>query len=401
MTTLKMLLAEIRYRKLNFLLSLVAVTMAVALFVAGPVLVDGYGRRTQQTMDQLEDETRKLMRDMGFNLLIVHRDTNMADFWATDFATVDMPQDYVDKLAASGDLTTVTHLVATLQQRIDFGGRKALLVGYLPETTQTHMGKKKPMGYDIEPGTLLLGYELGAGKRQGEDMEMLGKNFRIAGIMPEKGSKEDITVAVHLNDAQALLENKQGKINQILALGCNCASSDLANIRKQLAAVLPETRITEFQSIALARAEQRKEVGQSRAEVEALVETLATVLTPVVVLTMAIWVGLLALANVRQRRTEIGILRAIGKGSGTIACLFLGKAMLLGLLGGALGFALGSLLAQLLGVKILDVPANQFPIHVEVLLIALLGAPILSAAASYLPTLSAILQDPAVVLRDQ
>ncbi len=401
MTTLKILLAEIRYRKLNFLLSLIAVTMAVALFVAGPVLVDGYGRQTQQRMAQLEDETRKLMRGMGFNLLIVHRDTNMADFWAADFATIDMPQNYVHKLAASRDLTKVTHLVATLQQKIDFGNRKALLVGYLPETTQMYMDKKKPMGYNIEPGTVLLGYELGAGKKQGENIEVLGKNFHIAKIMPEKGSKEDISLAVHLSDAQALLENKQGKINQILALGCNCPDSDLANIREQLAAVLPETRITEFQSIALARAEQRKRVGQSRAEIQRVVETLAAVLTPVVVLTMAIWVGLLALANVRQRRTEIGILRAIGKGSGTIACLFLGKAMLLGLLGGALGFVLGLLLAQLLGVMILDVPTDQFPIHVEVLLIALLGAPIVSAVASYLPTLSAILQDPAVVLRDQ
>ena len=40
-------------------------------------------------------------------------------------------------------------------------------------------------------------------------------------------------------------------------------------------------------------------------------------------------------------------------------------------------------------------------VGMPLLLIALLGAPLLSAVASYLPTLTAVLQDPVVVLRDQ
>jgi len=112
-------------------------------------------------------------------------------------------------------------------------------------------------------------------------------------------------------------------------------------------------------------------------------------------------VGLLALANVRERRTEIGVLRAIGKGSARIAALFLGKAVLLGLLGAVVGFALGSWMAQALGTRVLDVSPGQFTVHYTVLLGALVGAPVLSALASYLPTLSALMQDPAVVLQDR
>ena len=124
MTTFRLLLAEIRYRKVNFALSVSGVMIAVALFVAAPVLVDGYQRETQKQVGRWEDqvgelkrsvaemrdgmarvetetaaelarlekETRRLMRDMGFNLLIVHRDTNMNDFWAADFAANHMPQ---------------------------------------------------------------------------------------------------------------------------------------------------------------------------------------------------------------------------------------------------------------------------------------------------------------------
>lgn len=410
MSIFKILLAEIRYRKLNFVLSLFAVIMAVTLFVAGPVLVDGYGRQTHVELAQLENETRKLMRDMGFNLLIVHRDTNMSDFWAADFAARDMPQEYVRRLANDERLTMVTHLVASLQQKITWNNRKVLLVGYLPETPQPHRAqtefakkrqqKKVPMGYDVEPGTVHLGYELGVGRKEGETVEVLGKPFRIAKIDFEQGSKKDITIKMHLNDAQALL-SKTGRINQIEALECDCAGAELANIRKQLEDVLPETRITELRTIALARAEQRAEVRNARNKMQGLVETLAAVITPVIVLACAIWVGLLALVNVRERRTEIGILRAIGKGSGTIAALFLGKAVLLGLFGAAVGFVLGSGLAAVLGGYALGVTADQFAVHYHVLLISLLGAPLLSAVASYLPTLSALMQDPAVVLRDQ
>ena len=189
MSTLKILLAEIGYRKLNFVLSLIAVMIAVTLFVVGPIVIDAYARQTQKQLAKLEDETRKLMRDMGFNLLIVHRDTNMNDFWAADFASETMPQEYVDRLAGDQRLTLVTHLVATLQEKIEWENRKVLLVGYLPETPQPHRAltkfaqqmqkKKKPMGYDVEPETVHLGHELGVGKKVGETTQVQGRSRSV------------------------------------------------------------------------------------------------------------------------------------------------------------------------------------------------------------------------------
>ena len=466
MNPLRLLLAEIRYRKLNFVLSLSAVAVAVTLFVAGPMLIDAYQRETQsqitqwqqrlteseelvaameagvaeveqeteQELAKLEKQTRRLMRDMGFNLMIVARETNMTDFWADDFTTHYMPQAYVDRLAGDHRLTLITHLVATLQDKITWDDRKVLLVGYLPESTQSHLHQKAPMGYNVELGTVLLGHELGVTHKPGEMVDVLGKEFTVERILPEQGSKEDITIAMHLSDAQEVLDKKNPpKISQIMALGCRCVGSSLPNVRKQLEEVLPETRITEFRSIALARAEQRnlveakqaviladmkenleqrREILEQRKEVlanmEALrarigrvMETLANVITPLVVLASAAWVGLLALANVRERRTEIGILRAIGKRAGTIAWLFLGKAVLLGLLGAVVGAVLGTAMAEYFGVRALDLAADRLHVDYIMVLAALIGAPLLSAVASYLPTLVALMQDPAVVLRDQ
>ncbi|MBI1904176.1 MAG: ABC transporter permease [Planctomycetia bacterium] len=437
MASFRLLLAELRFRKLNFALALLAVAAAAALVVAGLLLVEGYRRETAgrlavmeaqshaavdaQTKELalLDDETRKLMLTMGFNLLIVHKDTNMADLWAEDFAAKDMPQEYVERLAQSKELEHVRHLVATLQQKIKWQERTVLLVGYLKETPQTHFQDKKPMGHAIEPGTVFLGYELWAGAKlkAGDSVEVLGRPFRVAKTLPERGSKEDITLAMNIADAQSLL-GKPGKVNHILAIGCQCEGDRLGTIRKELERTLPETKITEHQSIAQARAEQRDKVAATRivvlasakAQREQLIEQrsgiesslfrLTTFGTPWVILLCGLIVGLLALVNVRERRPEIGLMRAIGKTSLYIAGLFLAKSLLLGLAGGAIGYGLGLLVARLVGAQVYEISAGNVAAPLSLLLWTVVGAPVVCALATYLPTVSAVAQDPAVALRE-
>ena len=54
-------------------------------------------------------------------------------------------------------------------------------------------------------------------------------------------------------------------------------------------------------------------------------------------------IGLLAFLNTRARRQEINPSRT-GKGSPSVATLFLGKALVLGVVGAACGFGLGTVL---------------------------------------------------------
>ena len=75
-------------------------------------------------------------------------------------------------------------------------------------------------------------------------------------------------------------------------------------------------------------------------------------------------------------------------------------AVLLGLLGAAIGLLLGIWLARWLGSRALELTPDHFRASRDVLFYVLGGAPLLSALASYLPTLWALVQDPAVVLRE-
>ena len=91
----------------------------------------------------------------------------------------------------------------------------------------------------------------------------------------------------------------------------------------------------------------------------------------------------------------------MGLGSAPIAALFLGKAVLVGLIGAAAGFALGTWLALYLGPQIFALTATKMTPMLSLLIWALVGAPVLCVMASYLPTVYAILQDPAEILREE
>lgn len=251
MSILRLLTKEILHRKLNFLLSLLAVVVAVALFVA--VLTMGKAS---------EREASRLMRDMGFNLIIVPKDTNMEDFWARDFSDKDMPDDYVHRLAKAPYIAA-DHYVAMLQRKVSWRGRSILLTGLLPEVPAAGRRTKAPMGVTVKPGTCKVGYELASnlGLKKGDTIEIMGKTFEVSQCLGEAGSKDDIRIYVHLHDAQELL-GKKGRINVIQALGCRCKGDRLATIRQQIAKALPDTKVTEFSSIAVARAETRRMVDR-------------------------------------------------------------------------------------------------------------------------------------------
>ena len=379
MFTARMLLSEIRHRKLNFLSATIAATVAVALFV-GIFTTSEASRR----------ETIRLMRNMGFNLIIVPKGTDMADFWSKDFATKEMPEEYVHRLANS-ERVSVQHLVARLQKRVDWQGRKVLLTGILPEIQMKYRPTKSAMSPAIESGTVYVGYELWrtTGIGQGGTIELGGKQFRVAKLLEEQGSKDDIRIYGHLHDVQEVL-GRPGRINEIEALGCLCTGDALGDIRDQLARDLPETKVTEFRTLAVMRAETRKMMDQY-----------AALIIPAIVLAAAVWVGLVALSNVRERRSEIGTLRAMGVQSGPIAALFLGKAVIIGLVGGVLGFVLGTWLAMHYGPEVFPLTAKKFAPMYTLLAWSLGGAVLLCVIASYLPTVQATVQDPAEVLREE
>jgi ABC-type lipoprotein release transport system permease subunit len=126
-----------------------------------------------------------------------------------------------------------------------------------------------------------------------------------------------------------------------------------------------------------------------------------SLILPVVLVVCAVWIGALAMINVREREYEIGILRAVGHGSGRIALLFLGKALVIGVIGALIGFAAGTALAMIYGPGIFKVTAKFLKPSYDLLLSSVIAAPAFAAISSFIPAMLAVTHDAAATLNEK
>ncbi len=406
MTIWKLVTSEILHRRMNFALGVLAVMVASTSFIGSITLLQIHEADLVQGMNKLKDDTRKAMLKLGFNVVILPKDQNLADWYADDYASKYMPEDYVHKLANSR-IVTVRHFLPSLQQKIEWPERKRkiILVGARGEVPNLHKNPVKPLVQPVPPGTISFGYELhrNLDLKVGEKVKLMGKEFTIHACHKERGNKDDITAWIYLAEAQELLD-KQGLINAILALECLCTGDALPLIRKEIAAILPDTQVIERGSRALARAEARTKVEREARITLENEKHLASILTPVVVTGCAVWVALLGFTNVRARREEIGVLRTLGVSAKSILVMFVSRHILVGVLGGALGFCAGVLAAVYFSAALegtrTQITSMDFSVA-GLFVLSVGGAAALAVIAGWIPTIMATRQDPADVLREE
>ena len=286
--------------------------------------------------------------------------------------------------------------------------RTIILTGIKGEVPFLHKNPKEPMLVAIPKGSIILGYELHKSMQiePGDKVKLNGKYFVVTKCNETRGNRDDITVWIDLAEAQEMLD-KKGKINAIQALKCHCAGNSLAAVRKEVHSVLPGTKVIEKGSKVLARAEARDRAAQEaldaieaeklhRLNMRKEQENFASILVPLILFGSAIWIAFLFINNVRDRKSEIGILRAIGVKEGKIMNLFLLKAIIIGFFGAFLGYlvglATGSILGEQFTIKVFDI---------NIFLLALVLAPVLAVMSAYVPATIAARQDPADVLREE
>jgi putative ABC transport system permease protein len=379
MRILGLIFREIIHHRTNTALSVLAVMAAVAMCVS---LV--------MTQEASYRETKRIMRDMGFNVRIIPKATDMGDFYLKGFSEHTFSEEAIHRLASQENIS-YNHLVATLQQQMKFGDMTVVVMGLSGELFPP--GRKKPlMSHPIKPGTVHVGYEIARhfGLKKGDSISLGGETFTISLAMPESGSTDDIRIFGALPDIQRLL-GLEGQINEIKAIDCLCLTPDedpQAILRAELNRVIPEAQTFLLSDMAEARARQRK-----------MVEKYMAFLIPLFLVLSGVLLAALVALNVRARQAEIGVLRALGYGSSVIGALFLGKAIVVGLIGAGIGYGVGTWLAVSIAPSIFQVTAKGIKAMPELLGWSLLIAPIFAAVVSFIPAVIAVTQDPATTLR--
>ncbi len=239
------------------------------------------------------------------------------------------------------------------------------------------------------------------------DVTKIPAPLKVTAILTSDGP-EDESIVVSLSRAQSLA-GKPGEYRKLYVSALTKPEDDFA--RRDPKTMKPD----EFErwscspyvsSIAysiqqvLPGADVRviRRVAEGEGQILTRVRMLLWLVTGAALLAAALAVGASAAASVIERRTEIGLMKALGAGSGMVGFLLAAEQLLLAFVGGGIGYALGILLARILGQKIFGAaPEPSFIVFFVVIALAA-GVTLLGSA---LPLHRASRYQPAPILRGE
>ena len=378
---MKLILKEILHRKFNFLMGLLGMVTIVALVVFFYTMT----RATQK-------ETIRLTRDMGFNVRIIPGETDINQFWVDGYSNLSMSQEVVDKLVDQKSIN-YAHLTATLHKRIQWRDKHIVLTGIASEEREPSGAKKSKMIFAIEENKVYLGYEIANqfNINEGDIVDVLGQKFEVSKTLTESGSEDDVRMYFNLETLQSLVK-MEGRVNEVMAINCMCSTKNgdpLGELRAELQKIAPEAEVIMKSSVADAREKQRK-----------MTDKYFLYLFPIILIICALWLGSVTMTNVKERTSEIGVMRAIGFTSWKISKQFFLRVLLIGFIGALIGFAIGTVLSYQLGPNIFNVTKIAIEPNYILLLLAVLIGPLFAALSSLLPVIWAVNRDSAELLKE-
>jgi putative ABC transport system permease protein len=141
-----------------------------------------------------------------------------------------------------------------------------------------------------------------------------------------------------------------------------------------------------------------RQVAEGEGRILTRVGSLMWLVTFAALFAAALAVGATSATTVLERRSEIGLMKALGASNRAVGAFFVAEQLLLALVGGIAGYAIGLGLARLLGVGIFGIAPS---VRLILFPIVLVLAAVVALLGSLLPLGHATRVDPAPVLRGE
>jgi len=262
---------------------------------------------------------------------------------------------------------------------------------------------------DDDSQDVLVGEKLASllNLQPGADLKINGAQHRVSGSL-STGSAEDDQVVAPLPVAQAIL-GKPGAIRKIFVSAVtkpedafarrNPDSLSPADRDRWYCSPYPQSIAYQLQeAIPHSRAEQIRQVAQNEGNVLSRITGLMLLITLAALFTSGLAVSAAMATAMFERRTEVGLMKALGAGHASLSSIFITESVLLACAGGVVGFILGALLTREIGREIFGSTIDVQP----VLLPVILGISIaVTFGGSAVAIRRAVKYDPVLALRGE
>ena len=256
---------------------------------------------------------------------------------------------------------------------------------------------------------VLVGERLAAklGLAVGSQISVGGKQHRVAGIL-STGASEDDQIIAPLALAQEIA-GKPGAVSKIFVSAVtkpedafarrNPDSLSPADRDRWYCSPYPQSIAYQLQeAIPHAHAEQIRQVAQNEGNILSRIKGIILLITLAALFTSGLAVSAAMATAMFERRTEVGLMKALGAGYFSLSMIFITESALLACGGGVVGFLFGALLARELGRAIFG---SQIDIQ-PVLLPVILGIAVaVTFAGSAFAIRRAVRYDPVLALRGE
>jgi len=256
---------------------------------------------------------------------------------------------------------------------------------------------------------VLVGERLAArlGEKAGNSLALGGRSLHVSGIL-STGAAEDEEIVAPLALAQEIL-GKPGAVRRVYVSALTKPEDAFArrDPKSLSGAIYDRWYCTPYpQAIALqlteaishSHAEQIRQVAQNEGAVLTRIEGLIFLITLAALFASALAVSAAMATTIFERRTEVGLMKALGAGKLVVASIFFAEAALLALIGGVVGFGVGTVLAHQIGRSIFNSDISIPPVLLPVILAI---AVIVTFAGSAAAIRRAVGLDPVFALRGE
>lgn len=406
MTLHSMIWHELRSRPWAVLSNSLAILLGVAALVA-----------IRHVTVHSEQQVSHQLSQLGANILVLPPEATLQDYYSADKNGGTLPEEIVSEIYLAS-LTGIEQVSARLNVPATLGETEVTLTGILPQSELTaqnswqtaamftspkeHEGCKSTRLsatdlsapdsivahraiQELKSDELVLGADVAGrtGIASGQRVSLLGKSFRVLGVLPVTGTVDDSRAFTHLHTVQEI--SGLGPVcNAIEVIGCceDAAGSLVPELRK----LLPTAKVVTISQVV------QTQVGVNRL----MTNTSWFVFCVLVVVGGVSLAGAMS-ANVRERRREIGTLMALGATPGFVRRLFLGKAFVLGIAAGTLGCLLGVVTAVWAGPGWIGGAVSVLPLTS---LLSVLMATLLALVAAWWPARQAAKLDPCLCFQE-